>query len=261
MAPLNKTNNMSPILLLFFHQLPSAFGDLQVGFYGSTCPKAESLVQKLVQKRFRRDASLTSALLRLQFHDCFVRGCDASILIDSTEGSKSEKDAEDSFFLRGFGVIDDIKEILEVECPSTVSCADIIVLAVRDVVALAGGSKYEVPTGRRDGLVSNIDDVDIPKPDFSVGFAFDFFDEFGLTLADMITLLGAHTVGRAHCEFFSNRLPRPGNESSDPTMDPTLKAKLDKLCFTTTSSEAVAFLDQGTPFTFDNSFYKQLLLR
>ncbi|MCD9645718.1 hypothetical protein HAX54_034855, partial [Datura stramonium] len=53
------------------------------------------------------------------------------------------------------------------------------------------------------------------------------FTNKGLSLNDMVTLLGAHTVGVAHCNFFQDRLsPVP-----DKTMDPALAAQLlENLC-------------------------------
>ncbi|XP_028804927.1 peroxidase 57-like [Neltuma alba] len=92
-----------------------------------------------------------------------LMGCDASLLINSTE---AEKDA--GARVRGFDFIDKVKERLEAACPSTVSCADIITLATRDAVALAGGPKYEVHTGRRDGLVSRSREVALSGPGISV---------------------------------------------------------------------------------------------
>lgn len=50
-----------------------ASGQLKVGFYSSTCPRAESIIRGVVQQRFNRDRSITAALLRMHFHDCFVR--------------------------------------------------------------------------------------------------------------------------------------------------------------------------------------------
>uniref|UniRef100_J3LZA1 Plant heme peroxidase family profile domain-containing protein n=1 Tax=Oryza brachyantha TaxID=4533 RepID=J3LZA1_ORYBR len=67
------------------------------------------------------------------FHDCFVEGCDASVMI---EGSGTERTDPANLSLGGFNVIDAAKRLLEVVCPATVSCSDILVLAARDAVTL-----------------------------------------------------------------------------------------------------------------------------
>ncbi|KAL0453358.1 UNVERIFIED_CONTAM: Peroxidase 57 [Sesamum latifolium] len=254
---------MEKMLVVFLISciLHLASAQLRVGFYNSTCPQAELIVRGLVQQRFTRDGSITAALLRMHFHDCFVRGCDASILIDSTRSKSSEKDAGPNLTVRGYDLIDAAKKALEAACPSTVSCADIITLATRDAVALAGGPKYAVPTGRRDGLVSDIADVNLPGPSLTVPEAFSFFKAKGLTLNDMVTLLGAHTVGVAHCQFFQDRLSNfQGTGQPDPTMDLGLAARLLRTCGTTSrpvNSDPTVFLDQGTSFVVDNQFYNQ----
>lgn len=46
---------------------------LSIGFYSQTCPKAELIVQNVVAREFLRDGNVPAALLRLLFHDCFVR--------------------------------------------------------------------------------------------------------------------------------------------------------------------------------------------
>ncbi|CAJ2671978.1 unnamed protein product [Trifolium pratense] len=120
-------------------------------------------------------------------------GCDASVLIDSQNGNQSEKESGANWSLRGFDLIDEIKRVLETLCPLTVSCADLIALATRDSIVLAGGQGYNVPTGRRDGLVSNVDEVSLPGPGLSVTDALQSFNSKGMTPEEMITLLGAHT--------------------------------------------------------------------
>lgn len=153
---------------------------------------------------------------------------------------------------------------MEAACSSTVSCADIITLATRDAVSLSGGPNYAVPTGRRDGLVSNPDEVNLPGPSFTVQNSLPAFTAKGLTLNDMVTLLGAHTVGVSHCGFFQDRLfDFQGTGHPDPSMDAGLLAKLQKLCGTQSrplSTDPTAFLDQNTSFVFDNQFYNQILL-
>lgn len=65
----------------------------------------------------------------------YLQGCDGSVLLDNSTSSVSEKEARPNVnTLRGFGVIEDIKEALEKECCNTVSCADILALAARDSV-------------------------------------------------------------------------------------------------------------------------------
>lgn len=154
-----------------------------------------------------------------------------------------------------------MKESLESACPSTVSCADIITLATRDATALSGGPKYAVPTGRRDGLISNVNEVGIPGPNAPVQIISQFFASKNITTQEMVTLFGAHTVGVAHCGFFSSRLSSFRGGQPDPTMDPALDAKLVKLCNTNGNVDPAAFLDQNTSFTVDNEFYKQILLK
>lgn len=46
--------------------------NLQVGFYGLTCPTAEAIVTNTVQQAFLLDNTITAGLVRLLFHDCFV---------------------------------------------------------------------------------------------------------------------------------------------------------------------------------------------
>nr|WEM04052.1 peroxidase [Melianthus elongatus] len=251
-------SSLHQLLLLSFLLLPFSYADLRLGFYRSSCPQAESIVQQVVRERFNRDRSITAAFLRMHFHDCFVSGCDASILIDATAGKPSEKNAGPNLTVRGNEVIDEIKRRLEQACPSTVSCADIITLATRDSVVLSGGPNYDVPTGRQDGLVSNPDNVNLPGPTLSVSQALQSFTEKGFNLAEMVTLLGAHSVGFSHCSFFQDRLTDfQGTGAPDRNMDPALVTRLRDTC--AQPNDPTVFLDQGTPNAMDNKWYSQLI--
>nr|VDD22416.1 unnamed protein product [Brassica oleracea] len=218
----------SSLLVLFFIFL-IALAQLRVGFYSRSCPQAETIVRNLVRQRFGVDPTVTAALLRMHFHDCFVRGCDASLLIDSTN---SEKTAGPNGSVREFDLIDRIKAQLEAACPSTVSCADIITLATRDSVALAGGPSYSIPMGRRDGLVSNNVDVALPGPTISVAGAVSLFTNKGMNVFDAVALLGAHTVGQGNCGLFNDRITNfRGTGRPDPSMDPALVSSFTpKVC-------------------------------
>ena len=46
---------------------------LKVGFYSKTCPEAEIIVKKVIAQTISEAPSLAGPLLRMHFHDCFVR--------------------------------------------------------------------------------------------------------------------------------------------------------------------------------------------
>jgi len=62
------------------------------------------------------------------------QGCDASVLLNSTQTNQAEKDAIPNLTLRGYEFIDTIKSLVEKECPGVVSCADILTLTARDSI-------------------------------------------------------------------------------------------------------------------------------
>ncbi|XP_037425695.1 peroxidase 59-like isoform X2 [Triticum dicoccoides] len=141
-----------------------AQGQLSDDFYDDSCPKLESIVQARVAAAMKAEIRMGASLLRLHFHDCFVNGCDGSILLD---GAESEKLAAPNFnSVRGYEVIDAIKADLEKACPGLVSCADVVALAAKYGVLLSGGPDYDVLLGRRDGLVANqtLANNNLPSP-------------------------------------------------------------------------------------------------
>lgn len=120
--------------LVFLSCLIAVYGQgTRIGFYSTTCPNAETIVQTTVASHFGSDPKVAPGLLRMHNHDCFVQGCDGSVLLS---GPNSERTAGANVNLRGFEVIDDAKRQLEAACPGVVSCADILALAARDSVAL-----------------------------------------------------------------------------------------------------------------------------
>ncbi|KAK3189833.1 hypothetical protein Dsin_029394 [Dipteronia sinensis] len=229
-------------------------GELSKKFYKKSCPEAEDIVKNITWKHVSTNSVLPAKFLRMHFHDCFVRGCDASVLLDSTANSTAEKEATPNLSLAGFDVIDEIKTQLEKTCPGIVSCADIVALAARDSVSFQfNKSMWEVLTGRRDGRISLASQAlnEIPSPFFNFTTLKQSFANKGLTLHDLVVLSGGHTIGVGHCNFFSNRLYNfTGKGDQDPSLNSTyaafLKTKCTSLADNTTTSDAALLTDKGS---------------
>ncbi|RRT52018.1 hypothetical protein B296_00048580 [Ensete ventricosum] len=146
-----------------------------------------------------------ASLLRLFFHDCFVNGCDGSILLDDTSSFTGEKTANpNQNSVRGFDVVDDIKTAVEKVCPGVVSCADILAIAARDSVVTLGGRSWNVKLGRRDSTTASLSAANnnIPPPSSSLSNLISKFSDLGLSTKDLVALSGAHTIGQARCISF-----------------------------------------------------------
>ncbi|PUZ60531.1 hypothetical protein GQ55_4G138200 [Panicum hallii var. hallii] len=265
MSPSRIASWLVPLMILcVILASTAAKGDhrLSVSYYDKTCPSAQSIVQSVMASRVAADQTMAPAVLRLFFHDCFVNGCDASVLLDdATPFFKSEKDAEPNDSLRGFDVIDEIKSHLEHPCPATVSCADILALASRDAVALLGGPTWNVQLGRKDSRGANkyaAEEKDLPSPTANLTELIAKFAEFGLDATDLVALSGAHTIGSARCHHYKERVYGYDGQGG-ANIDPSFAELRRQTC--QAGDDARAPFDEQTPMRFDNAYYRDLVAR
>ncbi|KAG5096799.1 hypothetical protein AAZX31_17G051600 [Glycine max] len=248
--------NMNMFLLLL-----AVKSELTTDFYKSSCPNVSKIVRREVKKALTNEMRMAASLLRLHFHDCFVNGCDGSILLDG--GDDGEKSAVPNLnSARGYDVVDTIKSSVESECDGVVSCADILAIAARDSVFLSGGPSWKVLLGRRDGTVSNgtLANEALPAPFDPLDTIISKFANMGLNLTDVVSLSGAHTIGRARCTLFSNRLSNfSGTGAPDTTLDTDMLSDLQSLCPQNGDGNVTTVLDRNSSDLFDNHYFENLL--
>lgn len=204
MAKLNATVAAVLVLLAFLA------GQSVAGRY--YYDKVQDKVRKEVEKAMANNPSIGPALVRLVFHDCWVNGCDGSVLLDKTptDGTNTEKKAANNIGLAGFEVIDAIKQKVGTDA----SCADIVAFAARDAADILSGGKifYTLPGGRKDGVVSSAAaaDANLPHPNFDFDQLRDNFDAASrrrsFTVEELVVLSGAHSIGVAHLSSYQDRL-------------------------------------------------------
>ncbi|CAL4913443.1 unnamed protein product [Urochloa decumbens] len=175
-------------------------------YYDGTCPGVHRIVRRVLKKAHEADVRIYASLTRLHFHDCFVQGCDGSILLDNSSSIVSEKFARpNNGSARGYPVVDAVKAALEEACPGVVSCADILAIAAKISVELSGGPRWRVPLGRRDGTTANITAANnLPSPFDNLTTLQQKFGAVGLDDTDLVALSarchpcrGAHVRARA----------------------------------------------------------------
>ncbi|RZB90262.1 Peroxidase 15 isoform C [Glycine soja] len=242
-----------------------SYAQLDPSFYASTCSNLSSIVREVLTNVSLSDPRMPASLIRLHFHDCFVQGCDASILLNQTDEIDSEQTAfPNDNSIRGLDVVNEIKTRLENACPGIVSCADILALAAEISSELAGGPVWEVPLGRRDGFSANqtLANENLPAPSLSIDQLISAFANQGLNITDLVALSGAHTIGRAQCRFFVDRLYNFSNTGNpDPTLNTTLLQSLQGICPNGGPGTNLTNLDLTTPDTFDSNYYSNLQLQ
>uniref|UniRef100_J3MZ07 Peroxidase n=2 Tax=Oryza brachyantha TaxID=4533 RepID=J3MZ07_ORYBR len=178
----------------------------------------------------------------------------------ASRGNDAEKDSPDNLSLAGdgFDTVVRAKAAVEKKCPGVVSCADILAIAARDVVAMSSGPHWTVELGRLDGLVSKSGSVAgrLPGPDMRVRELAAMFAKSNLTVLDMVALSGAHTVGFAHCTRFAGRLY--GRGGVDASYDPAYARQLMAACPHDVAATIAVNMDPITPTAFDNTYYANL---
>ncbi|CAA2999428.1 peroxidase 64-like [Olea europaea subsp. europaea] len=234
---------------------------LSLNYYTKTCPDVEYVIAQVVREATMKDKTVPAALLRMHFHDCFIRGCDGSVLLNSKGGNKAEKDGPPNVSLHAFYVIDSAKKAVEAKCPGIVSCADILALAARDAVVLAGGPTWDVPKGRKDGRISKASEtVQLPAPTFNISQLQQSFSQRGLSMEDLVALSGGHTLGFSHCSSFQNRLHNfNSTHDIDPTLHPSIAASLRSICPIKNKAKNAGTNMDPSSATFDNNYYKLTL--
>ncbi|XP_072961078.1 peroxidase 21 [Typha angustifolia] len=248
---------LSSLLCLLFGVGASG---LRLNYYSKSCPRAEAIVKEEVQKLYNEHGNTAVSWVRNLFHDCMVKSCDASLLLETRNTIVSEQASERSFGMRNFKYVTTIKEALERECPATVSCADVIALSARDGVALLGGPHIPMKTGRRDSKESYVDVVEqfIPNHNDTISLVLSRFKSMGISAESTVALLGAHSVGRVHCGNLVGRL----YPTIDPTIDPAYAKYLRYRCPSPNPDPkdvVYARNDRETPMILDNMYYKNLL--
>ncbi|KAL5711819.1 peroxidase [Ranunculus cassubicifolius] len=250
--------NLTLTVLLMSLCLAISYGQLSTNYYAESCPSIYKTIKSVVSSAISKERRMGASLLRLHFHDCFVNGCDGSILLDDTPNFIGEKNAgPNKKSVRGFNVIDDIKNAVEKECPGVVSCADILTLAARDSVAILGGPKWRVKLGRRDTRTASHAEANasIPSPSSSLNTLITSFQAQGLSAKDMVVLSGSHTLGQARCTTFRARIYNETNVGR------SFAGIRQWNCPRNIGSgdNNLAPLDARTPITFDNNYYKNLV--
>ncbi|KAH7548266.1 hypothetical protein JRO89_XS14G0092400 [Xanthoceras sorbifolium] len=233
---------LSGLLVVLLVTIGSTNAQLSTDFYSKSCPRLLSAVKSSVHSAVSRENRMGASILRLFFHDCFVNGCDGSILLDDTSSFTGEKNAAPNRnSARGFEVIDAIKSAVERVCPGVVSCADVLAIAARDSVEFLGGPTWNVKLGRRDARKASqaAANNSIPPPTSN--------------LNQLIS--SAHTIGQSRCVQFR---PRIYNETN---IDSSFARTRQSNCPRATGSgdNNLAPLDLQTPTSFENNYFKNLI--
>ncbi|KAF5180168.1 Peroxidase [Thalictrum thalictroides] len=232
---------------------------LSDSFYTKTCPSVLDIVKSNVRSAINRDKRMGASLLRLFFHDCFVSGCDAGVLLDDNLPTiDSEKNARPNRnSIRGFELIDKIKDAVDKACPGPiVSCSDILAITARDSVVELGGPSWSVLLGRRDARTANRNDAEnLPSPFADLPELIKNFSDKGFTAKEMVVLSGAHSVGVARCVLFRDHLYNGTN------IENLVATARKSKCPSNGQDDNLSSMDHQSPNRFGNNYFQALVNR
>ncbi|XP_059284897.1 suberization-associated anionic peroxidase-like [Lycium ferocissimum] len=222
-------------------------------------------VGSVVAEAIMRERRMGASLIRLFFHDCFVDGCDAGILLNDIpgrfQGEKTSPPNDNS--VRGYEVIDQAKQRIKTMCPG----AFLFLVLLLDILALSlqmsnhicyyifnqqlGGIPYPVRLGRRDARTANFTGAltQLPAPFDNLSVQLTKFSAKGMSAREMVALVGAHTVGFARCLTMCD----------DRNINPARKSTLNCGCPVSNNNTNLVPLDLTTPDFFDKFYYEDLI--
>nr|GEX43842.1 lignin-forming anionic peroxidase-like [Tanacetum cinerariifolium]GEX43852.1 lignin-forming anionic peroxidase-like [Tanacetum cinerariifolium] len=187
-------------------------------------PPISTTGETSIRTAISRERRMEASILHLHFHDCFVQGCDASILLDDSPTIISEKNAlPNKGSVRGYEVIEAAKSEVEKLCPGVVSCADILNVATCDATEMVGGPSWSVKLGRRDSTTASHILANTGLPSFKA------------PLDSLISTFNGSDIDAGFASICRRRCPiNKGNEN-------------------------LAALDLVTPNSFNNNYFENLI--
>ncbi|GKU94192.1 hypothetical protein SLEP1_g7719 [Rubroshorea leprosula] len=205
----------------------------------------------------QNDARIGAKILLLHFYDCFVKGCDGSILLDndSANGVTSEKYAcPNANSVMVFDVFDHIKTALGNECPDVVSCADILAIASQ-FLRLFPLFRLEVQHGKcsweeeTTGLQTETGlTAPFHLPLKTLDQITAKFSDIGLDSTDLVAL-----------SVLSHRLYNFSNAGNpDPSLDTAHLEKLQDACPQVGNGRTLTNPDPSTPDGFYNNYFTNI---
>lgn len=115
--------------------------------------------------------------------------------------------------------------------------------------------------GRKDSLYASQEDSNniMPSPRANASSLIDLFAKFDLSIEDLVSLSGSHSIGQGRCFSVMFRLyNQSGSGKPDPAIEPHYRKELNKLCPVGGDENVTGNLD-ATPALFDNQYFNDLV--